>query len=159
MIGVMKSIPFTNRSSTPGLKNGTRLAASRSACQWISPIVRWGISGCRTSIRSSDPSVSARLYKWDVAIRDLATVVAIDADSDGRVTFGEVRAAYPAIKQAAPNVAVLAGSLVGSNGAFLRATPTMLDKKGPAAREIAAIAKEVEHICQSVNDGKRAASA
>jgi len=32
-----------------------------------------------------------------------------------------LRAAYPAIKQASPQVAVLAGSLVGSNGAFLRA--------------------------------------
>ncbi len=32
-----------------------------------------------------------------------------------------VRAAYPAIKQANPNVLVLAGSIVGSNGAFLRA--------------------------------------
>lgn len=32
-----------------------------------------------------------------------------------------LRAAYPAIKQAAPGLPVLAGSLVGSNGAFLRA--------------------------------------
>jgi hypothetical protein len=32
-----------------------------------------------------------------------------------------LQAAYPAIKQANPNVPVLAGSLVGSNGAFLRA--------------------------------------
>jgi hypothetical protein len=32
-----------------------------------------------------------------------------------------LRAAYPAIKQANPNVRVLAGSLVGSNGVFLRA--------------------------------------
>jgi hypothetical protein len=32
-----------------------------------------------------------------------------------------VRAAYPAIKRANPNVRVLAGSLVGSNGIFLRA--------------------------------------
>jgi hypothetical protein len=32
-----------------------------------------------------------------------------------------LRAAYPAVKQANPNVAVLAGSLVGSNGSFLRA--------------------------------------
>jgi hypothetical protein len=32
-----------------------------------------------------------------------------------------LRAAYPAIKQANPNVPVLAGSLVGSNGNFLRA--------------------------------------
>ncbi len=36
--------------------------------------------------------------------------------------YAEVlRAAYPAIKAAAPTVPVLAGSLVGSNGAFLRA--------------------------------------
>jgi len=32
-----------------------------------------------------------------------------------------LRAAYPAIKQANPNVTVLGGSLVGANGAFLRA--------------------------------------
>ena len=32
-----------------------------------------------------------------------------------------LRAAYPAIKQANPNVQVLAGSLVGANGVFLRA--------------------------------------
>jgi hypothetical protein len=32
-----------------------------------------------------------------------------------------LRAAYPAIKQANPNITVLAGSLVGSNGVFLRA--------------------------------------
>jgi hypothetical protein len=32
-----------------------------------------------------------------------------------------LRAAYPAVKQANPDVPVLAGSLVGSNGAFLRA--------------------------------------
>jgi hypothetical protein len=32
-----------------------------------------------------------------------------------------LRAAYPAVKQANPNVPVLAGSLVGSNGVFLRA--------------------------------------
>jgi hypothetical protein len=32
-----------------------------------------------------------------------------------------LRAAYPAVKQANPQVAVLAGSLVGSNGVFLRA--------------------------------------
>ena len=32
-----------------------------------------------------------------------------------------VRAAYPAVKAANPGVLVLAGSLVGSNGAFLRA--------------------------------------
>jgi len=49
--------------------------------------------------------------------------------------------------------------VVYAEAALWGATPTLLDKKGPAAREIAAIAKEIEHICQSANDHKRAASA
>jgi chromosome partitioning protein len=39
------------------------------------------------------------------------------------------------------------------------ATPSLLDKKGPAAREIAAIADEVKQICDGMSQVKRAASA
>ena len=35
--------------------------------------------------------------RWDIALRDLDNVVAIDADDDGLITAGEVRAAWPAI--------------------------------------------------------------
>jgi chromosome partitioning protein len=39
------------------------------------------------------------------------------------------------------------------------ATPSMIDKKGAAAREIAAIAEEIKQICDSMAPAKRAASA
>src|SRR6188472_3149357 len=49
--------------------------------------------------------------------------------------------------------------VVYAEAALWGATPSLLDKKGPAAREIAAIADEVEHICESMIQVKRAASA
>jgi chromosome partitioning protein len=49
--------------------------------------------------------------------------------------------------------------VVYAEAALWGATPSLLDKKGPAAREIAAIANEVQHICDSMAHVKRAASA
>ena len=49
--------------------------------------------------------------------------------------------------------------VVYAEAALWGATPSLLDKKGPAAREIAAIADEVEQICDSMAHVKRAASA
>ena len=49
--------------------------------------------------------------------------------------------------------------VVYAEAALWGATPTLLDKRGPAAREIAAIANEVEQICESMTHVKRAASA
>jgi chromosome partitioning protein len=49
--------------------------------------------------------------------------------------------------------------VVYAEAALWGATPSLLDKNGPAAREIAAIAAEVEQICDSMVEVKRAASA
>src|SRR5215212_8467144 len=49
--------------------------------------------------------------------------------------------------------------VVYAEAALWGATPSLLDKKSPAAREIAAIADEVAHICQSTTHVIRAASA
>ena len=49
--------------------------------------------------------------------------------------------------------------VVYAEAALWGATPSLLDKKGPAAREIAAIADEVQHICESMAQVKRAANA
>jgi chromosome partitioning protein len=38
------------------------------------------------------------------------------------------------------------------------ATPSLIEKKGPAAREIAAIAEEIKQICDSMAQGKRASA-
>ena len=49
--------------------------------------------------------------------------------------------------------------VVYAEAALWGGTPSLLDKSGPAAREIAAIADEVSQICQSMIQVKRAASA
>jgi len=49
--------------------------------------------------------------------------------------------------------------VVYAEAALWGATPSLLDKKSPAAREIAAIADEVAHICESTAHVIRAASA
>ncbi len=49
--------------------------------------------------------------------------------------------------------------VIYAEAALWGGTPSLVDKKGPAAREIAAIADEVEEICESMTQVKRAASA
>jgi len=49
--------------------------------------------------------------------------------------------------------------VVYAEAALWGATPSLLDKKSPAAREISAIADEVTHICESTTHVIRAASA
>jgi chromosome partitioning protein len=49
--------------------------------------------------------------------------------------------------------------VVYAEAALWGGTPSLVDRKGPAAREIAAIADEVDHICQILVQGKRAARA
>src|SRR5262245_45105599 len=49
--------------------------------------------------------------------------------------------------------------VVYAEAALWGGTPSLMDKSGPAAREIAAIADEVEQICESMIQMKRAASA
>jgi chromosome partitioning protein len=49
--------------------------------------------------------------------------------------------------------------VVYAEAALWGATPSMLDANGPAGREIAAIADEVAHICQTMSNVQRAAMA
>jgi chromosome partitioning protein len=49
--------------------------------------------------------------------------------------------------------------VIYAEAALWGATPSLLDKGGPAAREIAAIADEIERICDSMAEVRRAASA
>src|SRR5581483_6205883 len=44
--------------------NGTRFSQRRSACQWMSAVTWRGISGYRTSVRSSARFVSSRRRPW-----------------------------------------------------------------------------------------------
>jgi chromosome partitioning protein len=64
-----------------------------------------------------------------------------------------VEAGFPVLESEMTNRVVYA------EAALWGATPTLVEKRGPAAREIAAIANEVEKICENMTQVKRAASA
>ena len=44
-----------------------------------------------------DASERGLALRWDIALRDLDAAIALDADGDGRLTWAEVRAAWPRI--------------------------------------------------------------
>jgi hypothetical protein len=65
------------------------------------------LAACATSVfahKASDAYVQLRVdadaasLRVDVALRDLDVALELDADGDGRLTWGEVRAAWPAIE-------------------------------------------------------------
>jgi len=64
-----------------------------------------------------------------------------------------VQAGFPVLKSEMTNRVVYA------EAALWGATPSLVDPNGPAAREIAAIADEVDHICASMLQVKQAANA
>jgi hypothetical protein len=57
----------------------------------VAPGVAWGhkLSDSYLSLRVAGTGVQGR---WDIGVRDLEHVLALDADGDGAVTWGEVRA-------------------------------------------------------------------
>jgi len=56
----------------------------------------------------------AATLRVDVALRDLDAAVEVDADADGRVTWGEVRAAWPAIERYVARHVQVAGCTFGA---------------------------------------------
>jgi chromosome partitioning protein len=62
-------------------------------------------------------------------------------------------AGYPVLKSEMTNRVIYAES------ALWGATPTLVDRSGPAAREIAEIAREVDFILGAALDTRRVASA
>jgi hypothetical protein len=45
----------------------------------------------------AEPAAQGTQLRWDIALRDLDAALPIDADGDRQLTWGEVRAAWPAI--------------------------------------------------------------
>ena len=60
---------------------------------------------------------SGRLdVRWDIALRDLDVVLDLDNDADGRLTWGEVRAAWPRIESYALQRLAIEGCLLAPVG-------------------------------------------
>jgi hypothetical protein len=136
------ALSFTDRLVRDAATNGIRVIAT------VDGTPCWASSAPASLLRSCLPGRASKANAWPPRNpTDYASVVAYLAQRYGkRLAAIEVwnepdqanqryfagpdkpqryaailRAAYPAIKQANPNVSVLAGSLVGSNGVFLRA--------------------------------------
>ena len=136
------TLAFADRLMTDAAKSGIRviLYADSTPC-WASSAPASQRRKCKPSVSSqanawppSNPSTYATLVAY-LAQRYSSSLAAIEIwnepDQANEHYFAGpnkpqryaalLRAAYPAIKQADPSVPVIAGSLVGYNGAFLRA--------------------------------------
>ncbi|HKX41880.1 MAG TPA: HupE/UreJ family protein [Burkholderiaceae bacterium] len=66
------------------------------------------------------------VLRWDIALRDLDVAIGLDADDDGRLTWGEVRAAWPRIEAyAVPRLRI--------DGCPLRLAGHGLERRGDGA--------------------------
>jgi len=83
-------------------------------------------------IKSTDSGLSVRL---DIALRDLDVALDLDADADGRLTWGEVKAAWPAIE-----TYVLGGVRVA--GCALRAVDRGLERRSDGAYAVLWLASD-----------------
>ncbi len=64
----------------------------------------WLVAGPAWAHKSSDSylqvtmAASGMKARWDIALRDLDVAIDLDSDADGRLTWGEVRTAWPRIE-------------------------------------------------------------
>jgi len=73
--------------------------------------------------------------RWDIALRDLDAAIDLDADEDGKLTWGEVKAAWPRIEAyALPRLAV--------GGCPLRPTGQALERRNDGAYAVLVLASD-----------------
>jgi hypothetical protein len=76
------------------------------------------------------PSAGQLLGQWDIALRDLEHAIGLDADGDGQITWGELKARHPAIEAYA--LARL-GVRAGSQACQLSATEHLVNQHSDGA--------------------------
>jgi hypothetical protein len=97
---------------------------------------RWALahksSDAYLQIESTPQGTSVR---WDIALRDLDAAVDLDANEDGRLTWAEVRAAWPRIEAyALPRFAI--------DGCTLRSTGRALERRNDGAYAVLQLASD-----------------
>lgn len=93
------------------------------ALLWAAPARAHKSSDAYLQLTAADSGVELRV---DVALRDLDVVLDLDSDADGRLTWGEVRSAWPAIE-----AYVL--QRVGIEGCTLAASGRALERRSDGA--------------------------
>lgn len=107
--------------------------------QWLSPAYAHKPSDAYLSLISDRSLVTGQ---WDIALRDLDLVVGIDADGDGKITWGEVRARRSEIDAYA-----LARLEIGADGAPCPAETTalLIDRHSDGAYAVLRIVAKCPH--------------
>jgi hypothetical protein len=73
--------------------------------------------------------------RWDIALRDLDAAIELDADEDGKLTWGEIKAAWPRIESyALPRLAI--------GGCPLRPTGQALERRNDGAYAVLLLAAD-----------------
>jgi len=89
-------------------------------------------SDAYVQIDAADRGVTVR---WDIALRDLDVAIGLDADDDGRLTWGEIKAARPRIEAyALPRLAI--------DGCPLKLTSTGLERRSDGVYSVLNLASD-----------------
>lgn len=82
-----------------------------------------------------DAGAQGMNVRWDIALRDLDAALVIDADEDGQLTWGEIKAAWPRIEAyAIPRLKI--------DGCDLRPTARALERRNDGAYAVLMLASE-----------------
>ena len=170
---------------------GRTLRASRIARTWRSVVVAGALGACAVAAQAHKSSDSylqldarpgALAVRWDIALRDLDVALDLDADADGKLTWGEIKTAWPRIEayatarlaiEGCPLTAGERGLERRSDGAYavlhLSSTCTLPSPPAiryalfadvdPTHRGIAKVERPGEPVVLSVLDPGRAAAA
>jgi hypothetical protein len=71
---------------------------------WLGLVLLFGLTSTSSAHKASDAylqldaTATGLSVRWDIALRDLDAAIDLDADGDGRLSWGEVKAAWPRIE-------------------------------------------------------------
>ncbi|HWK83099.1 MAG TPA: HupE/UreJ family protein [Caldimonas sp.] len=88
-----------------------------------------------------DAAPDALAVRWDIALRDLDVALDIDADADGQLTWGEVKAAWPRIES-------YAMGRLAIDGCPLHATGRALERRNDGAYVVLKLASTCSLMAQ-----------
>jgi hypothetical protein len=113
------------------------LALIRGACL----MVFFGLATLAHAHKSSDSYLQidaadkGLTVRWDIALRDLDAALDLDADEDGKLTWGEVKAAWPRIQ-------TYALGRLAIEGCALRPTGQALERRNDGAYAVLTLASD-----------------
>ena len=82
-----------------------------------------------------DAGASGMTLRWDIALRDLDAVLDLDADEDGKLTWAEVKSAWPRVQD-------YALARLQIDGCTLRATDRALERRNDGAYAVLFLASD-----------------